>query len=268
MCFKGKIRQSCFRSLRAYKKGANGIVHTTKVIGIDDFEFKINDVKCSFEELLPGFHQYDRLGIVVREPAGSAGASALLMAAVTRFYDFYRQDLTDEEGGLRIYPDYFIFHVGKQHLDHYWMDIWPPHKEVIVEDDPEQILEAINDRGITRLIVEDIKPAHATFLQETISSAQQRIVSAIAYSPSGRVHFGDVSIASCPAAERFVFDSFNRSKKLFQQTAAQLKQKRENLFVNGRVIETYRRIPLTDALYMLTRSNGPGFTTSRYLSML
>ncbi|MEH7378314.1 hypothetical protein [Neobacillus drentensis] len=94
-------------------------------------------------------------------------------------------------------------------MNHSWMDIWPPHKEVVVEDDPEQILEAINDRGITRLLVEDISPSSATFLRETISSAQHRIVSALANSPTGRVDQADITVISCSAAEENVLDSLD-----------------------------------------------------------
>jgi hypothetical protein len=46
----------------------------------------------------------------------------------------------------------------------------PPHKEVIVDDDAEQILEAINDRGITRLLVEDKPLTSSVFLRETLST--------------------------------------------------------------------------------------------------
>jgi hypothetical protein len=233
-----------------------------------DFDFMLNSVKCSFDDLFPGFHQQDRLGIVVRQAGGSAGASALLMAAVTRFYDFHRANLGKEQDHLQVYPEFFIFHVGKQHLDHYWMDVWTPNKEVIVEDDPEQILEAINDRGITRLLVEDIAPSPATFLPETISSGNLRIKTALAYSPTGRVNDANVSVTSCTAAEQYVFSSFFRSRLLLEDTYEQLQQHRKSLLMNGRTVETYRQTSLKEAFSMLTTSIGPGHTTRHYISML
>lgn len=51
-------------------------------------------------------------------------------------------------------------------MDHSSLDVWPPHKEVIVPNEPEQILEAINDRGITRLLVEDVLPLPANFFRD------------------------------------------------------------------------------------------------------
>jgi hypothetical protein len=78
----------------------------------NDFDFLINNERRSLEDLFPRFNKNDRIGIVVRRPGGSAGASALLMAAITRFYDFYRPQLGDEPDKLRIYPEYFIFHLN------------------------------------------------------------------------------------------------------------------------------------------------------------
>lgn len=242
-------------------------MHTTKVMAMEDFDIMMNDVKCSIDGLFLGFKESDRLGIVVRQPAGSAGASAILMASVTRFYDFYRPRLGSESDKLRIYPEFYIFHVGKQHMDHYWMDVWTPNKEVIVEDDPEQILEAINDRGITRLLVEDIPPTRAFFLDETVNSAKLRIKSALAYSPTGRVQNPDVCITSCRAAEGYLFSSFKRSENLFKITYEEMEQQRERLKVNGLAVETYRRIDIWDAICMLSNSSGPGITTAHYYSM-
>ncbi|WP_256237542.1 hypothetical protein [Bacillus sp. EB600] len=153
-------------------------------------------------------------------------------------------------------------------MNHSWMDVWPPHKEVLVEDDPEQILEAINDRGITRLLVEDMVPVSPTFLRETISSAQYRIVSALAYSPTGRVNQADITIMSCSAAEDNVLDSLNRSDELSEEVKEQLRRGRQSLYVGGRVTETYRRIELSDALQMLTHTTDHGITTRSYMDIL
>ncbi|MED4228589.1 hypothetical protein [Neobacillus cucumis] len=243
-------------------------MHTTSVIQTNDFDITINGIKSSLLDLFPGFNEQDRLGIVVRQSGGSAGASALLMATITKFYDFHRPLLGNGPGKLRIYPEFYIFHVGKQHMDHYWMDVWTPNKEVIVEDDPEQILEAVNDRHITRLLVEDIEPSWATFLPETISSAELRIKSAIAYSPTGRVQNHDVRITSCPAAEGYVFSSLKRSGEMFEQAQYdKLIDLRKSLTVTGRAVETYRQIRVSEAFQMLTHSTAPSPTTRLYISM-
>lgn len=99
-------------------------------------------------------------------------------------------------------------------MNHSWMDIWPPHKEVVVEDDPQQIVEAINDRVITLLLVEDIIPSSATFLRETVGSAQHRIIRTLVYLSTGRVKQADIIIVSCSAAEENVLDSLDRLQEL------------------------------------------------------
>ncbi|SDJ21606.1 hypothetical protein SAMN05216352_1358, partial [Alteribacillus bidgolensis] len=124
-------------------------MHTIETLKSKDFDFEINGQKASLKEIFPGFNENDRIGIVTRTPGGSMGANALIMSALTWFYDFFRPELGDDPGKLRIYPDYFVLHVGKRYMNHTMIDVWPPHKDVVVEeDDPEQILEAINDRGI------------------------------------------------------------------------------------------------------------------------
>ncbi|MCM3569034.1 hypothetical protein [Neobacillus mesonae] len=177
------------------------------------------------------------------------------MAAITRFYDFYRPDLGNEPDRLRIYPDYFIFHVGKRHMNLYWMDIWPLHKEVVVEDDPERILEAINDRAITRLIVEDGEAAPANFLRETFSSAHHRIVSALAYSPFGRAAHGDIMIASCSKVEEYVQSTIELTEDLSDIEKREMAWRRHSLMQNNRVIESYRRLDVSDAIQRLGSTN-------------
>lgn len=226
-------------------------MHTTKVLNSLDFTIKINGQEGVLEDIFPHFNKNDRLGIVVRRPGGGVGASGLLMAAITRFYDFYRPLLGNEPDKLRIYPDFFIFYVGKRHLNYYWLDIWPTHKEVILEDDPELILEAINDRGITRLLVEDTLPSNKSYLRETISSAESRIVSTLVYSAGGRVDNGDLSIESCSDVEGYVQSTLKISEELTVDVLKQLVMERKALVSNGRVTETYRRIKPSDAILML-----------------
>lgn len=243
-------------------------MHTIKIMSYSDFDFEVSGNPSSLEEIFPGFNMHDRIGIVVRQAGGGMGASALLMSGLTRFYDFNRTLLGDEPGRLRIYPENFVFHVGQKHMDHSWMDIWPPHKEVVVGEDPEEILEAINDRGITRLLVEDIEPVFPTFLRETLSSAQHRIVTALAYSPTGRVNGADIKITSCLSAEENVLDSLNRSAELSEEVKDQLRIGRESLYVNGRITETYRRIEISDALRMLNDSTEQSQTMKSTMALL
>jgi hypothetical protein len=244
-------------------------VHTVNTLKTTDFGFSINDYTASLEDVLPGFSKNDRIGIVVKTIGGSIGTGALLMAIVTRFYDFHRPYLGNNPGELRIYPEIFVFHVEKFHMNHANLDVWPPHREIIVENEPESILEAINDRGITRLLIEDAEPSSEInmFMPETISSAKQRIVSALAYSPTGWVEHSDVKVMSCEAAEGYILGALQMSNELSKKEIERLSQERRDIFVNGRATESYRRITVTEAIKSLSQSTELGPTTRRYMGM-
>ena len=244
-------------------------MHTIDEMCSADYEFKINGQKGVIEDIFPNFNPNDRIGVVTHTPGGTMGANGLIMSALTRFYDFYRSELGDDPGKLRIYPDYFVFHVGKRHMNHTMVDIWPPHKDVIVlDDDPEQILAAINDRGITRLLVEDLSPCQPTFLRETVSSAKRRIVSALAYSPTGRVDNADVIIKSCQSAEKNVLATMEMSDEITVDRRELLKGKRQTLLEDDRVVESYRRIEPSEAVKKLTLSTEMCDTTRSYMEVL
>lgn len=244
-------------------------MHTIDQMSYKDFEFKVDGKEALLEDIFPNFNPDDRIGVVTHTPGGSMGANALIMSALTRFYDFYRSELGDDPGKLRIYPDYFVFHVGKRHMNHTMVDIWPPHKDVIVlDDDPDQILAAINDRGITRLVVEDLSPCQPTFLRETVSSAKRRIVSALAYSPTGRVDNADVIIKSCQSAEENVIATMEMSEELSVGERDLLKINRQLLLEDDRIVESYRRIEPSEAVKKLTLSTEMCDTTRSYMEVL
>lgn len=123
-------------------------VHTTEDLTSTSFVITADQQRITVPDLFPGFDERDRLGVVVRSPCGAVGASALILATITAFYDIQRQRARD----FFVYPNYFLFHVGGLLGDHKMLDIFPSHKEVVVENSPEDILRAINDRAVTRLL--------------------------------------------------------------------------------------------------------------------
>jgi hypothetical protein len=204
------------------------------------FEIEVGGRRARLEELFEGFTEHDRLGLVLSRPCGAIGASALITAAVTAFYDVQRRRGPD----FFIYPDYYLFHVGRQLGDHAWLDIWPPRKEVVVGEDPQQVLEAIVDRGITRLVVEDGDPAEAALEDEDLASVRSCIVTCLAYSASGRVADADVRIAGNPVVEGYVDTVLEHSKATGERN-------RDVLIEEGVPVETYRRVELDEALTLL-----------------
>ena len=245
-------------------------MHSSRELRSSAFRVRLRDRELALEELLEGFGEQDRLGVVVRSPCGAVGASGLITATVTAFYDIQRS----RAQRFQIYPDYFLFHVGKALGDHGRFDVWPAHKEVVVPEDPDRLLEAINDRAITRLAVEDATPGDPALDPAAVASAQRRITTCLAYSASGRVRDADVQIASNPVTEGYVRDVLEPERRLEELRArsgngqgaervarragevepearARLAEARAALVEDGAPVETYRLITLDEALGLL-----------------
>jgi hypothetical protein len=218
-------------------------MHSSHELSSSSFEIRVDGRPTRLEDLFEGFGEHDRLGVVMSRPCGAVGASALITATITAFYDVQRSRGSD----FFIYPDYFLFHVGRPLGDHGQLDVWPRHKEVVVPEDAEQILEAINDRAVTRLVVEDGEPGEPAappdgppFEREALASARARISTCLAYSPTGRVADGDVRIAANEVTEGYVEDVLASEPGLLRA--------RRDLLEDGVPAETYRRIGLDEAL--------------------
>lgn len=226
---------------------AEGIaMHTAEDLTNSSFVITADQQRLSVPELFPGFDERDRLGVVVRSPCGAVGASTIILATITAFYDIQRQRARD----FFVYPDYFLFHIGGRLGDHKMLDIFPSHKEVVVDDSPEDILRAINDRTVTRLLVEDTPPGEPTLGRPTLASTN--ILSAIAYLPGGRVSGADLSVTGNAATESYVSDVLDQSENVETDVREDIRTRRGNVLEAGRPVETYRRLTVEEALAKLT----------------
>jgi hypothetical protein len=222
-------------------------MHTSEELRSDNFTITVAGEPAGIETVFPGFTEHDRLGIVIGRDWGGAGASTVILAAVTAFYDRLRAS----EDEFMAYPDFFAFHVGQPRGTLCMLDLWPEHKELVVDADPERILEAINDRGVTRLLVEEgptTAGSEAQPLPEfhpyTRASAERRITTALSYSPNGRVHRPDVTIAGSARTESYVTSVLADAGPEAQSTRPVLQD-------NDRPVETFRRISTAQALQRL-----------------
>jgi hypothetical protein len=227
------------------------IVHSSKELTSDKFAFSVAGRQSSFGELFLGFDQRDRLGIVSRSAGGALGASALIMATITAFYDLER---ARAETFFR-YPDYFLFHVGASIGPYGMLDIWPDHKEVGVPvGDPEALLCAINDRAITHLLVEDGPTGTPAFGRATLGSIGVR--HALAFAPNGRVRAGDVAVTGNSVTERYVAAVLDALAPLADDDRAALRARRAALLDNGVAAETCRRLTIDEALALSALPTG------------
>jgi hypothetical protein len=257
-------------------------MHTATQLKRSQFGVLIDGESAEREALLPDWGAHDRLGVVVHEPFEALGASHLIQLAITAFYDerpARRAGKLRADDPLAIYPEVYLFHIGGIHVNHSWLDVFPPRKEVSVENEAALILEAINDRAITRLAVPDSVPVMVAHAWKEPSAARDRIVSAFAYSGTGRTQGADVEIIGLEPVTQFnvrkilnpdgsegsdvspgeradterVLSDRSAPSGSFNMRAmlAAAIERRERLRDNGVVTETYRRIDLDDALNML-----------------
>ena len=178
-------------------------MHTTGLRS-EEFAITVAGRPARLGDVFPGFDEHDRLGIVIHDRLGAAGAGSLILAAVTAFYDVLRA----AGEPFFAYADFFAFHVGADHGTLRKLDVWPPHKEVVVANDAERILEAINDRGVTRLLVPDAPAEHPgsepVIEPDTLHSAQRRIRTALVYAPSGQTRAADVVVSGSAHSDAYI----------------------------------------------------------------
>jgi hypothetical protein len=249
-------------------------MHSSRELSSSSFEIEVGGVGASLEELFEGFGEQDRLGVVMTRPCGAVGASSLITATITAFYDIQRARGPD----FFVYPDYYLFHVGRPLGDHGRFDVWPRHKEVLVPADADRVLEAVNDRAVTRLVVEDGAAGEPPSDPAAVASARARVETCLAYSPSGRVEDPDVRIAGNKVTEGYVeaiLDPEGRMARLRAEgnderadaiaaragevdrdSRQRVLDGRRELAENGVPVETYRRIDLDEALGRLTAEPG------------
>jgi hypothetical protein len=208
-------------------------VHTT-ALRSDAFQITVAGHPATIADVFPGFHAQDRLGIVVTSSFGAAGAGSLILAAVTAFYDCLRA--TGED--FFAYADYFAFHVGADRGTLRKLDVYPGHKEVVVPANAEVIVEAINDRGITRLLIPDGVPAAPDLARETVHSARRRIRTALAYSPTGEAARPDVLVRGSARSDAYVRAMLGGRRMAVHQA------------------QSFRRLDLDDALDLLPAARG------------
>ncbi|GAB7005704.1 hypothetical protein JCM18899A_31770 [Nocardioides sp. AN3] len=266
-------------------------MHTARQLAADQFTVEIAGAPATREELFVEMGPLHRLGVVIHDPFGIVGASYILQLAISAYYDARPTRRSREHP---TYPDVYAFHVGGRHGDLSAYDVFPSRKEVFVENDPVQILGALNDRGITHLVVPDRPVGEVQHLFKEPEQARDRMVAAWAYSPDGRTADADVAITGLDrlvevntkmclqhddaGAERLEAQAMRgelyvpegevahfpplRLEEVPEADRNRIWKGRENLRTATGWTETYRRIDVSDAIRMLHRGNAPALAES------
>ncbi|WP_155772510.1 hypothetical protein [Mesorhizobium loti] len=254
-------------------------MHVVTLLKADMFDVEIDGKPASISQALPDWTPHDRFGLVIDDALGGIGATHLLQIAITSFYDIKPSRRTE----LTVYPEIYAFHIGKGYGAHAPYDFWPARREVITSRDHREVLDAINDRGITRLAVPDRPPREVVHRPKEVDAALDRIASAFVYSPSGRVPDPDLVISGNDKRTEYNPNSalrprYTGSRPASFSTAAKpvkeldssyqdwlrkrehdltaeertfVERRRQELRRDGLVTETYRRVDVREALMRL-----------------
>lgn len=164
-------------------------MHSSDLRG-SDFEIFVNGRQQDHADFFVGCTNTCRLGLVAPGHIDGVGAVNLIMAYVTAFYDTYRAT----GDNFLAYPDFFTFQGGSAMASYAMFDIWPEHKWVSVGDDGAKRLTAINDRGVSVLLVPDGTPTEKIYDRVQLTSAQRNIDTCYVYSFEGQVKAADLTI--------------------------------------------------------------------------
>lgn len=254
-------------------------MHVATLLKSDMFDIHIEGRVAAISDVFADWNPHDRFGLVIDEPFGGIGATHLLQIAMTSFYDIKPVRRAERA----VYPEIYAFHVGGGRGAHAPYDFWPARREVILSTDHREVLDAINDRGITRLVVPDRPPRAVEHRPKEEDAAFDRIVSAFVYDASGRVSDGDLMISGNDrrteynpdqvlkpySAERFatarpipgraVKETDNSYAEWLRTRAADVTdedrvratERRHALREDGLATESYRRIGIEEALKRL-----------------
>lgn len=255
-------------------------MHVMALLKREMFNVSIHGQPASLEDVFPNWHEHDRFGLVIDEVFGGIGATHLLQLAMTAYYDVKVSRRTT----LTVYPEIYAFHIGKGHGAHAHYDFWPARREVILKTlDHREVLDAINDRGITRLAVPDRPMRDVVHRPKEEDAAFDRIASAFVYSASGRTVAADLAISGNDkrtehnprqtlrplselrqnrvssatgrpvkeADDTFLHWIVEREADVTDEDRARVQSRRDALKVDGLVEETYRRVGIAEALKRL-----------------
>lgn len=153
----------------------------SSVLRATDFQVVVEGDETPHGRFFAEVGKTTRIGVVSPEGLDATGASLLMMAFVTAFYDRYR------EGGDEFfaYPDYFVFQMQSPLVDYGMLDFWPNHKMVLVE--PGELPEAVTDRAVNVLLIPEGFHLGESATNVTAESARRTISRGFCYAPDGRV---------------------------------------------------------------------------------
>ena len=155
-----------------------------------DFRITLQREEVPHDRFFRGLSATDRVGVFAPDGLDGLGASLLLLAHTTAFYDRYRESGSE----FFAYPDYFTFQRRTPTASYSMLDVWPGHKDVTVPEDASGTLDAILDRAINVLLVPAWTPGATERTPVQMASARRNIRRCYAYSATGSAEHPTLSV--------------------------------------------------------------------------
>lgn len=218
-------------------------MHTLHDLSAADFRYRTNGRTVDRAAVMPAIDVADRVGIVMGTGDEGLGAANFLLSCVIAFYDTLRE--RKEE--FFEYPDFYTFQATTDPADYRMFDVYPDHKNVAVEAEAEAILRAVNDRGISVLLVADRPQEQPEIEAVTRRSAERTLEQAFLYNAAGRLDGGgfEVSLPRQPVADWFDATVESMTDAPGEHATA-LQQRQQD-----RISQEYRKLTLDEALERL-----------------
>ncbi|TGR10529.1 hypothetical protein EN833_13445 [Mesorhizobium sp. M4B.F.Ca.ET.190.01.1.1] len=165
-------------------------MHVADMIYEHMFRVELGESVGKISDVFPEWTVADRFGILIDSPLGGLGATNLIQIAMAAFYDCKPARRKER----KIYPEVYAFHIGRDFGAFTAFDFWPARREIVVSTDHREVLDAINDRAITRLAIPS-RPARALeHRPKEVDAALENLKSAFMYNSLGRVPNPDFAI--------------------------------------------------------------------------
>jgi aminomethyltransferase len=221
-------------------------MHSSYALRSEDFEVERDGKAGPLSDLWPGGYQPgDRLGVVLNQPMDPCGCSNLICATNTLFYDVLRD--TKGQGGFFRYADTYLIGVGCEPGDFNQLDVWPMHKFVgVMQPTAEAVLETINDRRITLLVVPEVGlRCRGEVVLSTWNALLAQVRCVLTYSPrTGRARGGEIGLVGNKIVESYVEQAIFSTPGIGAGEQARLRRLRRAIDREPlRSLETYKVLP-------------------------
>lgn len=155
-----------------------------------DFSLTYKGEQLPHSDYFADFEATDRLGVVSPDRFDAVGAGSLLLAYTTAFYDRYRAN-GDE---FFAYPDFFTFQLSDPIANYSMFEVWPFHKNVLLEGDQNERAAAITDRAVNILLVPEGRFSEPAIEPVGLESARRNIRRCYAYSTTGSLSDTELTV--------------------------------------------------------------------------